>query len=74
MPRVLRQQVIKDAHDPTTAGHLGVKRTKGKLAYYWYEVKQDVSLYIRCCDICEADKRPPKPPRGSMGNVTAGAP
>lgn len=76
VPRVLREEVLRGAHEPVTAGHMGVKRTKGKLArnYYWFEMKQDVELHIRCCDVCEADKKPPKTPRAPMGHVRTGAP
>ena len=76
VPTSVRQKVIFQCHDPVTAAHLGVKRTKAAVlrAHYWYDMKTDIRLYIQKCEICEADKRPPKKPRAPMGHIVAGAP
>jgi len=76
VPINLRKDVIFQNHNPVTAGHLGVKRTKTAVsrAYYWYDMKSDIRLYVQSCPVCEADKKPPKRPRAPMGHIAAGAP
>ena len=76
VPFELKERAIFHAHDSVTAGHLGCKRTKAKLSqhYYWYNMREDVSLYVKRCDICARDKKPNKTPRAPMGTITTGAP
>ena len=63
-------------HDALLSGHLGVRRTKERICqrYYWFNLKQDVKWYVRKCDVCAADKTPPKLPKAPMGHLKSGAP
>lgn len=76
VPRGLRQEIIRQSHDSLTAGHLGVKKTKARIAqsFYWFNIRQDVHLYIQQCDVCAADKTPKTKPKAPMGHITTGAP
>ena len=76
IPRSLRQDVLSQCHDPITAGHLGIKKTRARLAqsFYWFNAKADVRNYVVCCNTCASDKRPNKTPRAPMGHIQAGAP
>ena len=76
VPLRLRIQVLHQAHDSLLSGHLGCKKAKQKILqkFYWYALKEDVNLYICKCDTCQADKKPIKVPRASLGSLAAGAP
>ena len=76
VPRSLKRDILHQMHDSIVSGHMGVKRTKEKASqnYYWYNMKADIALYIKKCDICAADKKPAKLPRAPMGSLRAGAP
>ena len=41
---------------------------------YWYALKDDIYLHICKCNICAKDKKPVKPPKASLGDLSAGAP
>ncbi len=75
-PRDMKQEIMRYMHDNVLSGHLGTKKTKGKILqrYYWYNSKQDIALYIRDCDVCAADKTPQKKPKAPMGHLRSGAP
>ncbi|MCG7868952.1 MAG: DDE-type integrase/transposase/recombinase [Candidatus Thiodiazotropha taylori] len=76
VPLSLRKQVLHQTHDSLLSGHLGCKKTKQKILqkFYWYALKEDVNLHICRCDTCQADKKPLKVPRASLGSLAAGAP
>lgn len=76
VPDSLKMQVMKLMHDNIMSGHMGVKKTKEKTAkrFYWFKMKEDIKLYVRKCDICAADKLPPKTPKAPMGHLKSGAP
>ena len=63
-------------HAGPLAGHMGTKKTKAKVLqrFYWFNLRKDIRLFIGQCDICERDKKPPKPPRAAMGTIKTGAP
>jgi hypothetical protein len=63
-------------HDTPTGGHLGIRKTKAKiqLSFYWFNMKEDVRLYIQRCDICAVDRQPQKPAKTPYGRLKAGAP
>ncbi len=76
VPREMKQDILQQMHDSVLSGHLGTKKTKAKIlqGYYWYNLKEDVVLYIRGCDVCGADKVPQRKPKAPMGHLSSGAP
>ena len=62
----LRKEILKNMHDSVISGHIGKKKTKEKLShrYYWYEMREDISIWISQCEICGANKSS-KAPLGS---------
>ena len=58
------------------SGHLGVKKPKEKTLqrFYWYALKEDITVYIQKCDVCATDKKSAKTPRAPLGHLPAGAP
>jgi len=55
VPKDVRSQVLKLAHDSLMAGHLGNRKTLDKILYnfWWPGVNSDVTRYCRSCDICQ---------------------
>jgi Integrase zinc binding domain len=48
----MRGMILKEMHDITTAGHLGVRRTylAVREKFYWNNMKRDVEGYVMSCD------------------------
>ena len=63
-------------HYSLVSCHLGCKKTKAKTLqrFYWYALKDNITLYIQRCDKCAADKKPDKIPKAPMGSLQVGAP
>ena len=76
LPRVYRTPVMEQMHDGPVGGHFGVERTLAhlKTRYFWYNMKDDVTLWCRTCTSCAARARPKKTPQAAMGTVKVGAP
>lgn len=78
VPRENRQDIIRDHHDPPTAGHLGVSKTLAKInqKYYWPKMIADVARYVRRCSTCQRTKPEQNKPKGQTlsPQVTASRP
>ncbi|KAK3521358.1 hypothetical protein QTP70_003433 [Hemibagrus guttatus] len=63
-------------HEGPVGGHFGVEHTLFRLQtrYYWYKMREDVSLWCHTCASCAAKARPLKRPQAPMGTVRVGAP
>lgn len=61
-------RIIKEYHDKSTAGHLGVYKTYHRLRqfYYFPGMFQTVAKYIANCDTCMATKHVTAAPLGTM--------
>ncbi|CAB0045367.1 unnamed protein product [Trichogramma brassicae] len=69
VPPAQRERVMRDAHDITSAGHLGIEKTfdRVKREYYWRGMYHDVHEYVRSCGTCQRYKIDQTGPRGLMG-------
>jgi hypothetical protein len=58
------------------SGHLGKMKTKGKLSqrYYWYEMREDLSIWISQCKTCEENKPLHTAIIAPLGSMPVGAP
>ena len=76
VPQQMKKDVLNQMHNSVTSGHLGTKRTKQKIlqSHYWFDLKEDVKLWVAKCDICAANKSPTKNPRAPFGAIPVGAP
>ena len=76
VPMSLRETIMFQMHNSLTAGHMGTKKTKAKISryYHWHQMREDINLYVKGCEICGADKKPSKNPRAPMGSLRAGGP
>lgn len=68
VPKERRHDIIREAHDPPTSGHMGVLKTVGRISekFYWPKLKSDVTQYIRKCHVCAVHSGEHKGPRGYM--------
>ncbi|XP_063601112.1 uncharacterized protein LOC134777204 [Penaeus indicus] len=60
VPKEYREHVIALSHDSYLSGHLGVRKTTDRLLthYYWPNMKKDVSVYCKTCEICQRVGKP----------------
>lgn len=68
VPVSLREQVIRQHHDPVFAGHQGEKRTLSsiRLYYYWLSMSKDVENFMRKCE-SRAKMKGEKTPLAPLG-------
>jgi hypothetical protein len=61
----LRRGVISLYHDSLTAGHPGISNTTWAIAhhYWWLNMKQAVTEYIKGCLLCQSQKNNPTKPK-----------
>ncbi|CAN2390404.1 K02A2.6-like, partial [Pristimantis euphronides] len=55
VPQLYRAELLRLAHEIPLAGHLGVAKTKARLAhlFYWPKMGADVAKYCRSCVTCQ---------------------
>ena len=60
IPESLKMTVLRNKHDVSTAGHMGVSKTISaiKAKYYWSSINKDVEVYIASCHKCLTKKTP----------------
>ena len=75
-PSCLKREILKLAHDSLLSGHFGRKKTleKTRREFYWYEMREDVEVYLTKCDVCAKSKYPTKKPKAPLGSIPVGAP
>lgn len=58
IPASSRQLLLRLAHkDPIYGAHQGIKKTRRKLAdYYWEGIYSDVERYVKSCSVCQQTK------------------
>lgn len=66
---------LGQVHNSLIAGHLGRKKTLGKLLqrFYWFNVREDVHMWLVRCDVCASVKPPRRIPRAPLGKMQVGA-
>ncbi|XP_078799615.1 uncharacterized protein LOC144990300 [Oryzias latipes] len=76
LPKTYRHTVMQHLHEGPIGGHFGAERTLGRLKtrYYWYNMRDDVTLFCQTCASCACRARPKKTPQAPMGSVRVGAP
>lgn len=69
VPKNLREKILKENHDDSTSAHFGFYKTISKIQarYYWPKMRDDISTYVKSCDICKANKTPTFIVRHKMG-------
>ena len=75
-PTTLQSEIIKEAHEGTTGGHLGQDKTlhRVKQRFYWPGHFNDIRNWCRSCNSCITRKTPAPSQRGPLGTISAGYP
>ena len=65
-PCTLRQELLREAHDSAYGAHLGVDKTYGRLAAFWYwpRMFEDVRKFVTSCHACLGNKPSNRAPAG----------
>ena len=71
LPKTLRTDVMKIAHESTMAGHQGVSRTLARVTaqFWWPGITGDIQRYCKSCDICQRTVSKGKTAKVPLGNV-----
>ena len=75
VPKVFRTKILSQKHNSLMSGPLRRKKTLGKLlqGFFWFNVREDVHLWIVKCDICVSIRPPVYKPRAPLGKMQIGA-
>ena len=76
VPLSQRRTVLRYSHDIKLSGHLGIKKTLGKIRqkYYWPGLQNDVKNYINGCETCAKRKGPNQTKKAPMQVTRSGYP
>ena len=78
VPKSLRDEILLQMHSNIVSGHLGRRKTQEKVfqRFYWFEIREDIALWLTKCDKCEEVKIPPRRPKAgrmTLGRMPTGA-
>nr|CAG8659195.1 4374_t:CDS:2 [Entrophospora candida] len=61
-----KAQILQEAHDNPTSGHLGHDKTYERITrtYYWLCMSKDVKKYVTTCESCQRNKATNQQPVG----------
>ena len=76
VPSTLRSKVLHQLHNQACSGHLGIRKTIGRLRrrFYWVGYKNDVKVWCATCLECQKRKSPNKKFVAPMKQYIVGAP
>lgn len=72
-----RMEVLRQSHDDPMSAHGGRHKTIDRVnrRYYWPRMYEQITKYVRDCDVCRATKAPNVTTRATMGErIEAGRP
>ena len=74
VPRILRLQLMKLAHEGMTGGHLGFEKTKVPVQRraYWPGFSKDVFRFCQACESCSRYRRGAAPKQGLLEPLIVG--
>nr|CAG8580018.1 13798_t:CDS:2 [Entrophospora candida] len=63
-----KAQILQEAHDNPTSGHLGCDKTYERITqtYYWPCMSKDVKKYVATCESCQQNKATNQQPAGLL--------
>ena len=63
-PRVMRAQIMSDAHTRVEAGHGGGHRTseRCRLSFWWPSMDRDCAVMVKNCEVCQLARAKKEPP------------
>ena len=75
LPKKLRPSVLHQLHCSSTAGHLGVDKTRGKVRerFYWAPCSKNVEAFCNNCNLCASRRDPARKIRAPLSQYNVGA-
>jgi hypothetical protein len=75
-PQKLKNEILHQMHNSVLSGRLGKTKTKEKLSqrFFWFEMREDINIWIQQCEMGGAIKPPAKVSRAPLGSMPTGAP
>ncbi|KAL2085961.1 hypothetical protein ACEWY4_019281 [Coilia grayii] len=60
LPVCFRKDVLRLAHETAMAGHVGVRKTQGRITrhFYWPRLHKDVVAFVQSCHVCQVSGKP----------------
>lgn len=76
IPKSRVPDVLKEIHDGSGGGHLGVNRTVDSLRrrFYWMNCNEDVKKWCKKCVVCAGSNGPQRKRRAPMRQYNVGSP
>ncbi|MCG7879813.1 MAG: RNase H-like domain-containing protein, partial [Candidatus Thiodiazotropha endolucinida] len=76
VPLKQRRTILNFSHDVKSSGHLGIKKTLGKVRqrFYWPGLQNDVRTYVNGCETCARRKGPSRTKKAPMVITRSGYP
>ena len=76
IPKNLQEEVLKDLHEGTVGGHLGIDKTLGRLKerFYWPGHYTHTRDWCRKCCVCAQRKSPTTSPRAQLKPIVTSYP
>ena len=76
VPREMRAELLRLAHDVPSSGHMGINRCLERLQrqYYWPGMGAEVQLWIAECEKCNQRKTPCPSRKAPMQSIEVGQP
>ena len=74
VPKSMILEVLNDAHDKSTAGHFGIRKTLWRVTkhFYWRGYIEDVRNYVKSCKPCQFRKTRTAVLEGWQGSIPVG--
>jgi hypothetical protein len=75
-PTCLKNEILTVAHNAILSGHFGRKKTLQRIRreFYWFEMREDVEIWIQRCDVCAQSKVTNRKPKAPLGSIPVGGP
>ena len=68
VPTSLRQRILRECHDISSVGHVGIRTTLELLEclYHWRSMRKDATQYVRTCPTCQMIKPDTRKKAGAL--------
>ena len=76
LPKELQEKMIEANHDNLTTGHFGITKTYQRINqwYYWPNMLNNVSDWVKACQVCQRRKPSHKKPQELLKPILATRP
>lgn len=76
VPKALHEEVLRELHEGSVGGHLGVDKTLARLKerFYWPGHHNDVRDWCQNCGICASRKNPAPKAKAQLQHIVTGYP